>query len=395
MKILHVHDYFAPGNSRFGFDLDRMLVERGHVVHVLAGVGDLGPDDGTSMDGIAFHTYPYASGLDGLAKYRYGKRENRERFGRLQQEHGFDAVVLNQPLCAAGVLSHPESRKIPKIYSFVSPWPEEWRIANPDAGLVRRWVHYGSRKRMERIALRASDAIMVESRFIDAQLRKLHPEIDGGKVRLCPGAVDLQRFDPGESRAECREKLGLPREATILLTLRRLVPRMGVNNLLRALRDLPEVRLVIGGDGPLRGELEREAKSLGDRVRFQGYVPEAELPLLYRAADLLVLPTRELEGFGLVAVEAMACGTPAVGTPVGAIPEVLGELDSRLVLPGVEPGEIARGISGVLGDKDFLASVGSRCRRYVADRFDWRKIIDDIEKLFEDLVGESSRHGRE
>ena len=170
---------------------------------------------------------------------------------------------------------------------------------------------------------------------------------------------------------------------------------MGVNNLLRALQDLPEVHLVIGGDGPLRRELEREAKSLGDRVRFQGYVPEAELPLLYRAADLLVLPTRELEGFGLVAVEAMACGTPAVGTPVGAIPEVLGELDSRLVLPGVEPGEIARGISGVLGDKDFLASVGSRCRRYVADRFDWRKIIDDIEKLFEDLVGESSRHGRE
>ena len=77
MKILHVHDYFAPGNSRFGFDMDRLLVERGHMVHVLAGVGEMGPENGSSTSGVLFHTYSYAYKRNGLSKYRYAVRQNQ------------------------------------------------------------------------------------------------------------------------------------------------------------------------------------------------------------------------------------------------------------------------------------------------------------------------------
>ena len=85
MKILHVHDYFAPGNSRYGFDMNRLLVARGHEVHILTGVGELGPEDGSVLQGVVFHTYSYAHKRNGISKYRYAKKQNAENFGRLHQ----------------------------------------------------------------------------------------------------------------------------------------------------------------------------------------------------------------------------------------------------------------------------------------------------------------------
>ena len=85
MNILHVHDFFAPGNSRYGFDLNRMLVQRGHSVHVLAGTGPLGPPNETKVDGVLFHTYPYAFDKGGLGKYRYSMAQHAERFPKLHE----------------------------------------------------------------------------------------------------------------------------------------------------------------------------------------------------------------------------------------------------------------------------------------------------------------------
>jgi glycosyltransferase involved in cell wall biosynthesis len=116
---------------------------------------------------------------------------------------------------------------------------------------------------------------------------------------------------------------------------------MGLEILLRAFRllarEVPDLHLAIGGSGPLEGMLRALRGSLGlsDRVRFLGYVPEAALPGLYAAADLFVLPTEQLEGFGLVTVEALACGTPVVGTPVGATRRASLGIDPRWWPPDV------------------------------------------------------------
>ncbi|MBI2899406.1 MAG: glycosyltransferase family 4 protein [Planctomycetes bacterium] len=367
MKLLHVHDFIAPGNSRYGLDLDRRLAARGHEVHLLAGVGEMGPEDGGALEGVPCHTYPYGFGLSPFEMYRYAVGRNRERFERLQRENGFDLVLFNQPLCAAGVLDSPLSRKVARAYSFISSWPEEWRIANPDAGFFRRFVHVRARVRLERRALKACRSVLVVSRFMLGRLKALHPRIPDGRLHLVPGAVDLDRFRPGGSKAENRRRLGLVETGTLLLTVRRLVPRMGIESLIDALPPLlrrhPDVSLVVGGDGPLRPALEKRAADLP--VRFLGYVQDEQLPALYRAADVFVLPTRALEGFGLVAIEAMACGTPALGTPVGAIPEVLG---ADLLLPGTEPEAIAEGIARFL-DAPPPADMRERVAKY-----DWKEV---------------------
>ena len=388
MRILHVHDFFAPGNSRFGFDMNRLLVDRGHSVHVLAAVGDRGPGDGAVMEGVTFHTYPHRGEGSVRSRYRYALESTGGRFEALQHELPFDLLLLNQPICARAVLRRPASRGVPKVYCFISPWAAEWRAGNPGAGPFARWLQAGVRNRLERAALKGCQAVVVESEYIRGQLREHHGEV-AAPVTCLPGAVDLARFCPDGSKEAHRERFGLG-AGPVVLSVRRLVERMGIDRLVRAVAQVPEATLVVGGDGPLRGELEALARSLKVRAKFLGFVPDDDLPALYRAADLFVLPTRALEGFGLVAIEAMACGTPAMGTPVGAIPDVLGPLG--LVFEDDSPESMAAAIRKFFSERD--EELSGKCRRYVEARFDWRAVIERVEELFLRVIGEGAGHGR-
>src|SRR5437899_12651573 len=143
------------------------------------------------------------------------------------------------------------------------------------------------------------------------------------------GGADVERFHPSGTREAQRQALGLPGDRPLLFTLRNLEPRMGLDTLIRAMATVrerfPRVLLLIGGSGSLRPLLETLtiSLSLSEHVRFLGFVPERDLPAYYGAAAAFVLPTRELEGFGLVTVAALACGTPVLGTPGGATPAIL------------------------------------------------------------------------
>ena len=389
MRLLHVHDFFAPGNSRFGFDMDRLLVARGHEVHVLAAVGDLGPADGAEIEGVTFHTYPHRPDFPAIRRRAYVESTNEGRFGSLHAKHPFDLLVFNQPLCAAGVTTNPASDPLPKVYWFISPWAAEWKAAHPEAHAIARFFHTTWRHRTEEMMIRACDAVLVESEFIRRQLREHHRRVRPETVTLIPGAVDLTRFRPEGPREAHRERFGFG-PGPLVLTVRRLVERMGIDLLLRAAAETPGVQVAVGGDGPLRGELEALARSLGVNARFLGYVPEADLPALYRAADLFVLPTRELEGFGLVAIEAMACGTPAMGTPVGAIPEVLGPLG--LLFSEASPRAIAAGIRKFFAEPD--GALAARCRDHVAAHYDWSRVIERVERVFLEVIRARAGHGR-
>ena len=376
MRVLHVHDFIAPGNSRFGIDMDRLLAARGHEVHLLAAVGGRGPADGASIDGVRYHTYPHPSG-GLLSRYRAARRHNAERFRGLGR---FDVLVLNQPLCANAILDLPEAEGVPRVYWFISPWAAEWKAEHP--GAFAGWLQAGLRRRQEAKALARCDAVLVESEFIRGRLRAEHPWLPEGKVTLVPGAVDLTRFTPEGPKAD----LG---PGPVVLTVRRHVERMGIDLLIRAAA-LCGVSLVIGGEGPRRAELEDLARSLGVRAKFVGFVPDEELPGFYRGADLFVLPTRELEGFGLVAIEAMACGTPAMGTPVGAIPEVLGPLG--LLFDAATPEAIAAGLRRFFAERD--PALPKRCRDHVAARYDWAKVIGGVDAVLHEVTRARAGHGR-
>src|SRR5450432_364456 len=225
-----------------------------------------------------------------------------------------------------------------KVYSVHSPVSMEMELtwSRPVLGdRLRRWFGTAVLKQMEKKCLEFSDAVSAESEFTRQQMERLHGKDLARKVQVIPGWVDLDRFRIVRDRAAAKTSLNWPTDVPLFFTLRRLVPRMGLDNLIRAVRIVRDrgqrMHLVIGGSGTLEAELRQLVTTLDLEgwVRFVGRVSEADLPTMYEACDAFVLPTAALECFGLIAIEALACGRPVLATPVGAIPEVINNFEPR------------------------------------------------------------------
>ncbi|MDP2864814.1 MAG: glycosyltransferase family 4 protein, partial [Elusimicrobiota bacterium] len=259
---------------------------------------------------------------------------------------------------------------------------------------LRRVLGAGVRNWLERRVLKSSRVILNASRFMASKLRFAHTL----ESRILPLGVDPDKFRPAADTAALRKRLGLPAGVFVVLTVRNLVSRMGLENLVEAaaavVKEKPEVFFVIGGSGYLRGKLETIIKSAGlsGSVRLAGYIPEADLPAYYQCADLFILPTRVLEGFGLVTLEALACGTPVLATPVAANPEIVGRLDSRMLLEDCSPAGIAAGILGFIPRYlENRAAIRGACRKFVEDNYSWTKYAEGVEQALFDAVSAGRR----
>jgi len=162
------------------------------------------------------------------------------------------------------------------------------------------------------------------------------------------------------------------------------------------IKSLPDILLIIGGTGPLKNDLSVMSCrfNLDHYIHFAGFIPEAALPEYYQAADIFVLPTIELEGFGLVTLEALASGTPVLGTPVGGTQEILSRFDGRFLFQNTSP----EAISGLIietcreyqdhPDRWHLDS--RRCRQYAEQHYSWETNVAATERLFlENIVKKS------
>ena len=162
---------------------------------------------------------------------------------------------------------------------------------------------------------------------------------------------------------------------------------MGVENLIDAatlLRsDLPNVQIMIAGRGPISSELERRISGAGlqESVRLLGFVSDLNLPLAYRAADLTVVPTVALEGFGLVAAESLATGTPAMVTPVGGLPEVVRRLCPELVLTASNILALVEGFRNFFGNRARFPDEQD-IRMFARENFDWRRVADAVARVY-------------
>lgn len=295
--------------------------------------------------------------------------------------HGSGAAVglANARLRAPIVLVYHAS--LPRELRFMRarlPWGHERVVAYLNEPITV-WL--------EKTAVRRCARALVLSEYSRSLLVADHPE-QSMKISAVSGGVDSVAFSPGDGTSAARTRLGLDPRRRLLVTVRRAEPRMGIEQLLHALRILAseDLTLAVVGGGLLTNELRRLCSCLGldGRVLFVGRIPEDELPDWYRAADLFVLPTVAYEGFGMVTVEALASGTPVVGTPAGATPELLEPLDPRLVARGSDPESLADAIGEALTfvDDDLRA----RCRDYALARFNW----DDVAGGWEEALCEAA-----
>ena len=400
LQVLMVADvspvHIAGGAERVLWEHASRLAAGGCHVRVLSRASS-GSQDAEHRLGVDLRHFPVDHGS--LLAFVRSSILNARR-AAAQELARMDADVLHcyQPLSGYGVLASSAGRRRPSLYTFLSPAPLEYRSRLGGtahhrggwigaAGVATLWL-------IERSCLRRATRIHVLSDFSVGQLWRLY-RIGSDRLIKIPGGADLTRFQPVLDRPAVRHSLGLPLGIPLLLTVRNLEQRMGLDTLIRAIALLrqhrPEAVLLIGGAGPLRAELESLASSLGvrDQVRFLGYIPESDLPRFYQAVDLFVLPTRELEGFGLITAESLASGTPVLGTPVGAIPEILRPLDPSLLFQDQSAQGMAEDI------RRFLARIGRdpaegerirhACRRHAEGNFDWQQLVARLEEVLRAL----------
>ncbi len=300
-----------------------------------------------------------------------------------------DALVNRPPDVVAAhfaLYARPALRRlkgVPLVVHFQGPWAAESRIEGSGrfAAAAKRAVERGVYRRADRL-------IVLSEAFGDLLCRGYG--VDPARVRVIPGAIDAGRFDIPESRREARDRLGWPADRPVALSVRRLVGRMGLEDLIDAAallrRRVPDALVLIAGRGRLGPALQAriDAAGLQRHVRLLGFVPDDDLPLAYRAADLSVLPTTALEGFGLAAAESLAAGTPAVVTPVGGLPEVVAGLGEALLLPAPGPAALADRLAELLAaDRPLPAALptAAACREH-AGRFDWSRVVPRVRDVY-------------
>ena len=411
LRVLMVSDISPSrplgGAERMLWEQARGLAARGHDVRIVSRADD----DATApvsveRERVRIHQFP--ADRRSIARFIkssiFGAR--RAVADALAREPA-DVLHVHQPLAGYGALAARAGGRLPSLYSFYSPAPLEYRSRQGmtarhrpgfvgATGTAMLWA-------IERECLKRAGLVHVLSDFSADQLWRLYAVPRERIVRI-RGAAAIDRFRPAPDRAALRSALGLAADRPILLTVRNLEARMGLDNLLAAIAVLktrrPRALLLIGGSGSLRAALEAQSHALGleGQVKFLGFVPDADLPRYYQAADVFVLPTRELEGFGLVTVEALACGTPVLGTPVGATPEILRALCPDLVFRGISPETMAEDLERFLAGKERDAAGYARlreaCREHVERHYSWERATDELEQALQRVADRGPRPAR-
>lgn len=249
----------------------------------------------------------------------------------------------------------------------------------------------------EQEVLRIADKIVAATQAEKAQLQWLY-QADPGKIVIIPPGVDTSRFYP-IPEDEAKEFIGAPPCAKVLLFVGRIEPLKGIDTLIQAIaimrqRGVYVCLSVIGGDGDLSQESAntelrrlkamREQAGVADLVTFLGKRSQDTLPYYYSAAEAVVVPSH-YESFGMVALEAMACGRPVVASQVGGLAFLVQDGRTGFTVPVEEPQALADRLTQLVQDEELQHKLGKQAAAF-AQGYTWDKIAHQIETLYKKML---------
>lgn len=213
---------------------------------------------------------------------------------------------------------------------------------------------------------------------------------DAKKTYVLHNGVDVNHFKPlTEAKEEMRQKLGIPKAASVVLTVRRIVYKNGIDTLIesaeKAIKKNTHLVFLVVGKGPDFEKVKEKIVQLGiqENFRFIGFVADSDLPFYYNTADFFVLPSKSGEGLPLVALEAMACGLPVIATNVGGISEIMKEEYGKLVPPD-SPETLAEAILEF--SQRNLGTLKKDLRLMVEQEYSWDKNVEKLVEIYEELI---------
>lgn len=392
LGILSLQFYSYPdevgGAWRLTYEVNKRLVEKGHRVFLITCKPT--PD------------LPDYEVIDGVHYYRVGLRQSKSVINFywelkkivniILEKQVIDLIHSHNPLVDFLTLSVSSLWGIPRIYHFHSLWYDEEKInrCSRNYSRFKLLALLNVIRLIEWTCFYVARSMLFLSQYTRGRFLEFYP-LRKNRSRVIPGGVDTELFKPFACGSpECRKQLDLPKDIPILLTVRRLAARMGLVNLISAcaiiVRRNPSLKffLVIVGKGELIEQLKSQITQncLQDYIRLTGPVSSSQLPLYYGAADLFILPTSSIEGFGLATAEALSSGLPVLGTPVGGTVEILNAIDSRLLFKSTTAEAIAAGVEKFLKNPPPFLELKERCREQAVMNYEWDKVVDRLEDEF-------------
>jgi glycosyltransferase involved in cell wall biosynthesis len=245
---------------------------------------------------------------------------------------------------------------------------------------------------LSRFSITHSAAVTVNSDFTRVAVEKI-----GGKIpKVIPMGVDLKLFSStsGSAISGVRERYHIGKKDRMVLFVGRLAEKKGVTYLIEAMKLVakryPQSKLVIVGDGPERVALHKQSLNLRDNVVFAGSVHNDQLPALYKAADVFVLPSivaknGDTEGLGVVMLEAIAAGTPVVASNVGGIPDVIIDTKTGILVEQKNPQQLASAISALLSNQKLRKNLVVAARKHISEKFSWDLVSREFSELYKSV----------
>lgn len=380
MRVLFVTQDFPPdvgGIQTYSWEVAQHLSKHVSTLEVIAPDHS---DASTVDDGTSFRTTRVSGRADLLPIT--GCRSMCRRANGLQADV---AVHAQWQTVAASLVSRR-----------ITGWPKRIACAahgrelllNPAEKIpgLRHLYDYWRRR-----SVTGCDLLFPVSNYTASLLRSLGVRND--RIHVVPNGTDPNRFQP-QDEPGIRDSLRL-NDAPMLLTVGRLVPRKGIDTVLEALPTIadsaPDVHYVIAGTGPDQSRLKSMVERLGlqSRVHFVGYVDHDQLPAYYSAADVFVMPARnnppDVEGFGIVFLEANACGTPVIGARSGGITDAIQDGETGFLVPPDDPSALATSAITLLTNPTEANALGKRGRARVVDQANWGNVAKQIFGLLTQL----------
>lgn len=380
MRILLIAQVFPPrrgGTGRWMWELYSRLDQFDVVV---AGGNCEASTDFDSRVDLRIERLPLDFASWGLLSPRAAVQyvQGFRRIQRLVAEHGPEQIHCAKAL-PEGLLGLAVRRRHGLPYVCYTHG-EELRLAATSREL----------RMLTRHVLNGAHQVIANSRFTRELLLEDWGVAPAIVTVMTPG-VDTQAFAPAARDPHVRARLGW-HDRPVILTVGTLQKRKGQDTLIAALpairRDHPDVLYAIAGSGLERGYLEGLVREhgLADAVQFRGDADEAELIACYQQCDLFALPNRQIgwdvEGFGIVLVEAQACGKPVVAGRSGGTADTLVTGRTGELVDADSPDAVARTVVRLLGDRPLAARMGAAARGWAVEQFEWRQLAERAAQLF-------------
>lgn len=396
LNILFINESFLPdsigGSQVISYEIAKYLKRLGHNIYILtANPGKAPPEE--CIEGMRIFRYRFYG--DNLIPSIFSIIST---FFKIKKSISLDILHFHHCIPSFIINTLPLPKKIKKISTFYSAWHLEFLVRKGIINFEQKKPLFigliaNTLKFIQFYSLKKSHKITVLSNYCKDQIQIIYNKDLYNRTEVVYPGIDIDRFKPPEDKILLRDKFNVPKNKLLLLTIRRFIPRMGLENLIEAMHYIRNknnsLYLFIGGSGPLENKLKDmvEKYQLNDIIKFLGFIDRREIVYYYQMADIFILPTLALESFGLVILEALACGVPVIATPVGGIKEILGRFEPALLCPDTSSRSIAESILKLSSQPEMLRQIQKKCRLFVLNNnFTWENTARKIEKIYKDIL---------